>query len=180
MLLIFPFIAHRCSFSVAPGQCHKRTSKIHPAGAGNSKRPFARSQRRFRHHCEVGAPGLPLRIRVKSLPKPVRSGTPPLRTGFEAGTGRNQYPGPVVWVDPQRSRDLCRSPLPFRSIKPSGSKAFDRFHHRKLASRNVRLSLAPRRVFLSITLRINARNPFRFCLAIARFSAPEFACHCTC
>jgi hypothetical protein len=55
----------------------------HLTGTGNSKRPFARSQRRFRHHCEVDAPGLPLRFRAKELPKPVRSRTPPLRAGFE-------------------------------------------------------------------------------------------------
>jgi len=52
----------------------------HPAGAGISIRPFARSQRRLRHHCEVNVSGLHLRFPVENLRESVRFRALPLRS----------------------------------------------------------------------------------------------------
>lgn len=67
-------IARRSCFSALPRVIATSTSyrTQHLAGAGISMRPFARSQRRFRHHCEVNVPGLHLRFPIENICEAVR------------------------------------------------------------------------------------------------------------
>jgi len=54
------------------------------------------------------------------------------------------------------------SPLGFSTLR---IKAFNRYHHKKLASPDARLSFAPRSVLFRLSLRINARNSSSSCQA---------------
>ncbi len=88
----------------------------HLAGAGNSKRPFARSQRRFRHHCEVNVPGLPLRFHAEYLPKPVRSRTPSLRSVSKPIRGEFYIRYPLSAPILRRSRDSIPISTPLQVL----------------------------------------------------------------
>jgi len=72
----------------------------HPAGAGNSERPFPRLQRRFRYHCKVKGPDLRLRFhagkstRARSISN---SSTP---SGFEARQGEINTGDPLPALFP--------------------------------------------------------------------------------
>jgi hypothetical protein len=112
------------AFQPATGHSNQRPHRTqHPAGAGISIRPFARSQRRFRHHCEVNVPGLHLRFHVGNPRKPVRSQTPSLRSVSRPNRGdlnaRNPFSAPISNIP-----DLSPVSTPPRVLfrKPSGSK----------------------------------------------------------
>ena len=95
----------------------------HPAGAGISIRPFARSQRRFRHHCEVYVPGLYLRFHTENPRESVRFPAPPLRSVSRPNRGdlntRNPFSAPISSApDPSPAS----TPLRVFFRKPSGSK----------------------------------------------------------
>src|SRR5579863_9416138 len=123
MLMIPTLPARRRRLSVPSGSMQKtRLQYPHPAGAGNSERPFARPQRRFRHHYEVNAPDLRLRFHAGVSSRTRSTESSSARFGFEADTGRILHLRPVVRADLRRSCDAIRSPLPFRLFQPSGSK----------------------------------------------------------
>jgi hypothetical protein len=84
------------AFQPSPGQCNKAVVNVlHPAEAGISERSFARSQRRFRHHCEVNAPGLFLRFHAEkpSRTRSILSSSAP--SGFEAVWGEFRAVNPL-------------------------------------------------------------------------------------
>jgi hypothetical protein len=113
------------AFQPAKGHSNKRVliGLQHPAGTGISIRPFARSQRRFRHHCEVDVPGLHLRFHIGNPRKSVRSLAPSLRPVSRPNRGdinaRNPFSAPISNVP-----DLSPVSTPFQVLfrKPSGSK----------------------------------------------------------
>jgi hypothetical protein len=118
------------------------SSTSHPAGAGISERSFARPQQRFRHHCGVNAPDLRLRFHTTNSRESVRLSTPPLRSVSRPTQGeilaKSPFPAPICGA-------LAASPAstPLRAfLQTLRIKAFDRFRHQKLISRNARLSLA--------------------------------------
>jgi hypothetical protein len=86
-------------------------------------RPFARSQRRFRHHCEVNVPGLHLRFHTEDFCEPVRSLALPLRSVSRPNRGdvnaRNPFSAPL-FNTPNSSP--ISTPLQAFFRKPSGSK----------------------------------------------------------
>jgi len=104
------------------GQCRKYVLYgQHPAGAGNSERPFARPQRRCRTIAGSMFLACPFVSTPESFREPVRSGT--LRSArFRAETGRIHHPEPVARELNRRSCDAIPPPLPLGSFKPSGSK----------------------------------------------------------
>jgi hypothetical protein len=124
----------------------KSSVDSHLAGTGISERPFARPQRRFRHHCEVNAPGLRLQFHTENCHEAVRLPTPALLDGFEAVSGRNRRRQPVFRsLFPALSR-LPRHPLPFGSLeKPSGSKRSTGYTARSPSRGNIRSLPCPRR-----------------------------------
>ncbi len=95
----------------------------HPVGAGISIRPFARSQRRFRHHCEVNVPGLHLRFHTEDFCESVRFPALPLRSVSRPNRGdvnaRNPFSAPA-FNTPNSSP--ISTPLQAFFRKPSGSK----------------------------------------------------------
>jgi len=117
------------AFRRVTGQCHKRFNTArphrtqHPAGTGISIWSFARSQRRFRHHCEVNVPDLYLRFHVEYPRESVRSLTPSLRSVSRPNRGeinaRNPFFAPI-----SNAPDLSpvSTPLEVFLRKPSGSK----------------------------------------------------------
>jgi hypothetical protein len=131
---------------------------LHPAGAGNSERSFARSQRRFRHHYEVKAPALRLRFHAEDFREPVRSGAPSLDS-VSNRTGRIRHPGPVVRANLRRCCDASRLHSP-SGLSTFRIKAFDRPHHNKLASPDATVVYCSPLRSLSISPRIVAQNPF--------------------
>jgi len=71
------FAARRHRFSACAGSVQRTLPHEHlSTGAGNPGRPFARSQRRFRHHCEVDAPDLPSYFPARRRHRFVRFRTP--------------------------------------------------------------------------------------------------------
>jgi len=87
------------------------SSDFAPAGAGISVRPFTRSQRRFRHHCEVRAPDLYLRFHAENHSESVRSLTPPLRSVSRPNRGEIHARNPLsasVFCAPEP----CPAPTP--------------------------------------------------------------------
>lgn len=113
------------AFQPAPGHSVTRVliGHQHLAGAGNSIRPFARSQRRFRHHCEVKVPGLHLRFPTGNPRESVRLPAPSLRSVSRPNRGdihaRNPLSAPISNVPA-----LSPAPTPLQVLfrKPSGSK----------------------------------------------------------
>ena|SRR5580704_12220155 len=99
------------------------SSDSHSTGTGISIRPFARSQRRFRHHCEVYVPGLHLRFHIENLGESVRFHALPLRSVSRPNRGdvnaRNPLLAPIFHVP-----DLSPISTPLQVLfrKPSGSK----------------------------------------------------------
>ncbi len=99
----------------------------HPTGTGISARPFARSQRRFRHHCEVKVPGLRLRFHAEAIRGSVRFSQLLRSVRFRGRSGAISTPEPVIRsVLPRpRSGSGLHSPSgPFRdhpdpSVQPS-------------------------------------------------------------
>lgn len=116
----------------------------HPAGTGISIRPFARSQRRFRHHCEVNVPGLHLRFHIRNPREPVRFLAPSLRSVSRPNRGainaRNPFPAPISNV-PESSP--ASTPLQVLFRKPSGSKRSTGSRFRKPISPDARSLLIP-------------------------------------
>jgi hypothetical protein len=130
------------AFQRATGHRNQRVQTARPhrtsasAGAGISVRPFARSQRRFRHHCEVYVPGLHLRFPVRKLCESVRSPAPSLRSVSRPNRGdlfaRNPLsasisnvpdlspvstPLQVLFEDPP---DQSVQPVQFQEARPTG------------------------------------------------------------
>jgi hypothetical protein len=95
----------------------------HPAGAGISVRPFARSQRRFRHHCEVNVPGLHLRFHIRKLCESVRSPAPSLRSVSRPNRG-DLYARNPLSASISNVPDLSPVSTPLQVLfrRPSGSK----------------------------------------------------------
>ena len=109
-----PVTRHR-RFSASDGsRLPARTPRLRHTGAGNSIRPFARSQRRLRHHCEVHVPGLYLRFHAENRCGSVRSPAPSLRPVSRPNRGgvnaETRFPLPS-----STPRTFPRSPLPVRS-----------------------------------------------------------------
>ena len=143
----------RAAFRPAQGQCNRRFLKgLAPAGAGNLRRPFTRPQRRLRHHCEVSAPGLPVRIRTENCRQPVPS--PALRRVTRCS---QPFPAlPLALLTPLHfghPREQVPSRPPDQSVRTATSSG-------KLASQNARLSLAPRCAL--VRLRVGSKLETRF------------------
>jgi len=110
-----------------------------PAGAGISIRPFARSQRRFRHHCKVNAPGLHLRFHTESSRESVRSQL--LRSVRFRGRNRAASTPGTRYSLLLPMFPLCHGPpLPFGSFfrKTLRIIAFSPIHREKPASPDAR------------------------------------------
>ena len=118
-----PPIARHHSLSARDGSMQQtRRHRTTPTGVGISIRPFARSQRRLRHHCEVYVPGLYLRFHIEDLRESVRFPAPSLRSVSRPNRGDLNTRNPLLTRSPTFLISP-RSPLPFGSFsKPSGSK----------------------------------------------------------
>jgi len=118
----------------------------HLAGAGISIRPFARSQRRLRHHCEVNVPGLHLQLHVGNPRESVRFPALPLRSVSRPNRGdvntRNPLPAPISNV-PELSPISTPLQVPFKNLPDQSVRPVPNI--RKLVSPNARLLLTPRR-----------------------------------
>jgi hypothetical protein len=118
------------AFQHAMDHSHKRSIprvvRQHLAGAGISVRPFARSQRRFRHHCEVYVPGLHLQIHVRCYYGTVRFPALPLCSVSRPNQGDvnawNPFSAPSLTLpgnprSPLLFRSSCENPLD-QSVRP--------------------------------------------------------------
>jgi hypothetical protein len=98
------------------------------------------------------------------LREPVRPKAPPL------GSVSKPKPGEFFTFDPLSAPISGALVMPSDLHSPSGLstfriKAFNRLHHNKPALPDARLSFRSPTRSLSISLRINARNPSSSCLA---------------
>jgi hypothetical protein len=112
------------AFQHMTGHSYQRVpANFHPAGAGISIRPFARSQRRLRHHCEVNVPDLYLQFPIRDYREPVRFRTLPLRSVSRPNRGdviaRNPF---SASISDAPDFSPISTPLQVLSRKPSGSK----------------------------------------------------------
>jgi len=137
-----------------------------PVGAGIPERPFTRPQRRFRHHCGVNVPGLPLQFHVRdaSRTRSIESSPPDSVSKPKPGefVTFNPLPAPIS-DDLARSSDL-HSPSgylnpPDPSVRPASSR------EARPARRPICFSLPVAR-FFRLALRIDTRNFASPCPAI--------------
>lgn len=152
------------AFQHALGQCKKQVLQflILPEPEIRNGLSLARNDD-FRHHYEVNAPDLRLHFRVRNLRKPVRSKAPSLGSVFETVPGEFNATGPLP-------APISATLVTFADLhSPSGSfeafriKAFNRFHHQKLAWPDVWSSLAPRRALFRCRCGSTLETPLPSC-----------------